>query len=176
MIQKFSREYLERIACIREALGIAQSASIHGTTIWPQSSSPRHIRKQSQRCQPAYSGKDTPDLELCVDEQTIRLLRKLHEKYLQSNGDGPKQLLDIGLITFYYTMDIAMKLGFGHESEYIEREKDHYGYLEHTRRLSPYILTSADIPWLRNLIFSPITLQLASPKSTDKTGFGALMG
>ena len=142
-----------------------------GTILEPEA----HSRAKA-RSQPAYSGKDMPGLELCIDEQITRLLRKLQEKYLQPDHNQSKRLVDIESITSYFTTDVAMKLGFGHEAGHIEGETDRYGYREHLRGLLPYILPCADIPWLRDLVFSPITFKLAGPKSTDKRGVGALMG
>lgn len=52
---------------------------------------------------------------------------------------------------------------------------DHSGFLQHVADLWPQMSTSADVSWIRKVIFSPLFLRLLGPKVSDKRGFGKLI-
>lgn len=136
---------------------------------------PNPHKKAKARSLPAYLG--TPGLEKCIDEQVTTLLTVIRERYMVSPFDGQqKPLLNMGSISCYFTMDVITRLAFGAETGYMRDEKDHYEFLEFVRELWPRMSTSADVPWIREFLFSVPFLKLFGPKPTDKTGFGALMG
>lgn len=133
----------------------------------------------------AYSGRETPDLEVGVDAQTRNLISLLRNKYAGvKKGDSSSlqtsanlaPLLDLGKTSTYYTLDVITRLAFGSPFGYLKDEFDHYGFLANVHALWPLMSTSADIPLIRKILFSTPFLKLMGPKSSDKTGFGALMG
>ncbi|KAK8001025.1 hypothetical protein PG991_013247 [Apiospora marii] len=86
------------------------------------------------------------------------------------------RLLDLGPISTYFTVDVVTRLGFGKEFGFLADESDKYNFLHELKQLWPRMSTSADVPWIRAVLFSKPVLKLLGPKPRDKTGFGALMG
>jgi hypothetical protein len=122
----------------------------------------------------AYSGREIPDFEVGVDEQVQMLVDTMDRKYA-SPTTHQGTLLDLGSMTCYFTMDVITRLAFGREFGYLRTESDLYNFLKSVRDLWPQMSTSADVPWIRGVLFSKLFLKLLGPKPTDKEGFGALM-
>lgn len=118
----------------------------------------------------AYSGREIPDLEIGVNQQVATLLRVMRDNYARKG-----RLLDLGQLSCYFTMDVITRLAFGNEFGYLATETDRYSFLKGVRDLWPQMSTSADIPWIRNILFSNAFLRLLGPTPKDKNGFGALM-
>ncbi|GJC96388.1 pisatin demethylase [Colletotrichum higginsianum] len=134
--------------------------------------------KAKSRTAAAYGGRDVPAVEPGIDDQVNTLVELIRRKYATpATGTGQRQpLLDLGPLSCYFTMDVITRLAFGHEFGYLKEETDLYRFLGGVRDLWPRMSTCADVPWIRNFLFSPAFLKLMGPKSTDKNGFGALMG
>ncbi|KAL8391490.1 hypothetical protein RB595_010203 [Gaeumannomyces hyphopodioides] len=128
-----------------------------------------HTRFKSRTLH-AYSGREMPDFEAGVDSQVHTLVGTLRRRYA-----GTDALLDLGPISTYFTMDVITRLGFGKEFGYLASETDLYNFLKSVKDLWPRMSTSADVPWIRNILFSRFFLKLLGPKPQDKEGFGALM-
>jgi len=138
---------------------------------------PKEHRWAKSRASAAYSGRDTPDLEVGVNELVNTLISTIGSRYATSTPSAPvPPLLDMGKVSCYFTLDVITRLAFGKEFGYLDEEKDHYGFLGSLHDLWPQMSTCADVPWIRKFLFSPTFLALAGPKPTDKAGFGALMG
>ncbi|KAI1663830.1 BcABA1 cytochrome P450 monooxygenase [Pyrenophora tritici-repentis] len=138
---------------------------------------PKPHKRIKDRSMPAYLGRDTPGLEIIINQYVEKLVDVLRERYLAPQpGQQDSPLLNLSLITNFFTMDVITKLGFGHEIGYLRDEKDHYNFLSQVHSLWPQMSTSADVPWIREILFSTPFLKLLGPKHTDKKGFGALMG
>ncbi|KAI6352049.1 Cytochrome P450 monooxygenase aba1 [Pyricularia grisea] len=139
-----------------------------------------HQRFKS-RTMHAYSGRELPDFEAGIDEQVQTLVNTLRRKYAapaKGNASGKRPqgaLVDLGPISCYFTMDVITRLGFGQEFGYLQSETDLYNFLGSVRDLWPRMSTSADVPWIRNILFSKFFLKLVGPGPKDKEGFGALM-
>lgn len=138
---------------------------------------PKAHKRAKDRSMPAYLGRDTPGLEVIIDKNIKKLIDVLRSRYLAPQpGQQDTPLVNLGLITNYFTMDVITQLGFGYDAGYLQDEKDHYNFLRQVHRLWPQMSTSADVPWIRDFLFSKPFLKLFGPKHTDKSGFGALMG
>lgn len=125
----------------------------------------------------AYSGRETTGLESAVDVQVKVLLNVLRTRFATTEGPGKeKHLVDLGKVSSYFTMDVISRLAFGQDFGYLTEMVDHYDFFAVLRDLWPRMSTCADIPWIRDILFSPLFLRLKGPRPTDKTGFGALMG
>lgn len=118
----------------------------------------------------AYSGRAVPDLEAGVDEQLAAFCACLR------GYAGSGRLLDLGPVSAYFTADVVSRLGFGREFGFLAGESDKHHFLRELKQLWPRMSTSADVPWIRAVLFSKPVLKLLGPKPRDKTGFGALMG
>ncbi|KAI1862759.1 uncharacterized protein JN550_009906 [Neoarthrinium moseri] len=119
----------------------------------------------------AYSSREIPDMEVGVNQQINTLIRVMRDRYALGN-----QNLELGEVSCFFTMDVITRLAFGQEFGYLAKNTDHYSFPQGVRELWPRMSTSADIPWIRNVLFSKTLLRFLGPKSTDKAGFGALMG
>ncbi|KAI6296804.1 Cytochrome P450 monooxygenase aba1 [Pyricularia oryzae] len=142
---------------------------------------PKAHKQFKSRTLHAYSGRELPDFEAGIDEQVQTLVDTLRRKYAApaaGNAAGKRRQgapVDLGPISCYFTMDVITRLGFGHEFGYLQSETDLYNFLGGVRDLWPRMSTSADIPWIRNVLFSKFFLKLLGPGPKDKEGFGALM-
>ncbi|RMZ73258.1 cytochrome P450 monooxygenase [Pyrenophora seminiperda CCB06] len=123
----------------------------------------------------AIGARENPGIERAIDEQIEILLRVIRTRYVPTSPEKKQPLLDIGPVSLYFTMDVTTRLVLGKEIGDMEDEKDHSGFLQHVADLWPQMSTSADVPWIRRIIFSPLFLILFGPKVTDKKGFGKLM-
>jgi hypothetical protein len=133
-------------------------------------------KKAKARSMAAYNGKATNGLESTIDDQVKTLIKVVRNRYAVASPGKGQPLLDLVAITKYFTMDVITRMGFGKEVGYLEDEKDHYEFLGTVDELWPRMSTVADIRWIRKIAFSPFVLKMIGPKSTNKKGFGALMG
>lgn len=131
--------------------------------------------KAKLRLSGSYNGRETTNLEPNVDEQVQNLVGLLRRKYAVSPQGLSRPLLDLGPTSNYFTLDVITKIAFGHEFGYLREETDLYHFMQHVRDLWPRMSTSADVPWIRRILFSMPFLLMFGPKTTDKNGFGALM-
>lgn len=136
---------------------------------------PEVHNKAKAKLSSTYRGRGTPDLELAVNDQVNTLVRLLRQKYVSVTPNASQPLLDLGPLSSYFTMDVITRLAFGKEFGYLKDETDHYNFLQRLQELWPRMSTSADVPWIRNFLFSRTFLKVLGPKTTDKAGFGALM-
>ncbi|KAI4621623.1 hypothetical protein J4E80_003993 [Alternaria sp. BMP 0032] len=137
---------------------------------------PAEHKKAKTRSMAAYNGRETQGLEGLIDDQVKTLINVVRNRYVVSSPGKGQPLLDLAAITKYFTMDVITRMGFGKAVGYLEDETDHYEFLGTVDELWPRMSTVADIRWIRKIAFSPFVLKLVGPKSSDKKGFGALMG
>ncbi|GKT60929.1 pisatin demethylase [Colletotrichum tofieldiae] len=138
---------------------------------------PREHQLAKSRRLAAYSGRETPDLEIGMDTLVKTLIDMIETRYTSPVQDSRvPPLLDLGKTSCYFTLDVITRLAFGKEVGYLDSEKDHFGFLGSLHDLWPQMSTCADIPMLRKFLFSSFFLKFMGPKTTDKVGFGALMG
>lgn len=127
----------------------------------------------------AYGGRETPALEPGVDEQVATLIRVIRDKYVvtaPAAGQPPQnRLLDLAVMTSFFTMDVITKAAFGEEFGYMKTDEDLYGFLHSIRAFWPTLAMTVDVPWIRNILFSDTFLRCFDPKPTDPIGMGRLM-
>ncbi|THZ19738.1 hypothetical protein D6C89_07579, partial [Aureobasidium pullulans] len=120
----------------------------------------------------AYSGRKTLDLEVGVNNLIETLIAKIALKYAAPTANSQTAcFLDLGKTSCYFTLDVITRLAFGREFSYLEHEKDHYNFLRSLHDLWPQMSTC-----IRKFLFSKPFLTLLGLKTTDKAGFGALIG
>ncbi|KAH3919315.1 hypothetical protein HBH56_012840 [Parastagonospora nodorum] len=137
-------------------------------------STPAH-RELKTRLLTAIGSRENPGIEQAIDEQVKTLIRVIRTRYVGVPSKEKQPLLDLGPISLFFTMDVTTRLVFGREIGDMEDETDHSGFLKHVADLWPQMSTSADVPWIRKVIFSPLFLRLLGPKVSDEKGFGKLM-
>ena len=127
----------------------------------------------------AYSGRETPALEPGVNEQVATLIRVIRDKYVvaaPADGQPPQnRLLDLAVMTSFFTMDVITKAAFGEEFGYMKTDEDLFGFLHSIREFWPRLAMTVDVPWIRDILFSQPFLRWFGPKPTDPTGMGRLM-
>ncbi|KAH7144940.1 cytochrome P450 [Fusarium sp. MPI-SDFR-AT-0072] len=122
---------------------------------------------------PAYSGRDAPNLEAVVNRQVGSLIQLIKEKYISTQGDY--RPMEGTRVTRLFTLDVISNLSLGQEFGYLKADSDFHGIVKALNEHLLVMTLATDIPWLRNLIFSPMFLKLFGPTENDTKGIGPLM-
>ncbi|KAF4452110.1 hypothetical protein F53441_5043 [Fusarium austroafricanum] len=121
-----------------------------------------------------YSGKETAGPEAAIDEQIQNLIRLIQDKYVSKPGEFRPLLWS--KTSGLFTLDVISRLALGKEFGCLRSDEDIYGFFDTLREYLPTIALTTDVPWLRNIAFSPLVLRLFGPSIKDKRGIGRLMG
>ncbi|RBA16038.1 hypothetical protein FPRO05_11888 [Fusarium proliferatum] len=122
---------------------------------------------------PAYSGRDAPNLEAVVNRQVGSLIRLIKEKYISTQG--VYRPMEGTRVTRLFALDVISNLSLGQEFGYLKADSDFHGIVKALNEHLLVMTLATDIPWLRNLIFSPMFLKLFGPTENDTKGIGPLM-
>lgn len=122
----------------------------------------------------AYSGRDNLDFEGVVDDQIMRFVDTLRERFL-SKGEDVKSV-DFAHFIRYFTLDIITTLGYGKSFGFMDAEGDLYGYTKGIEDVLGIIAVAADVPAFRRIFISPFLSKLFAPKPTDRKGVGKVQG
>ncbi|KAF4948628.1 hypothetical protein FGADI_9532 [Fusarium gaditjirri] len=132
----------------------------------------QHDRVKS-RLSPAYSGRDAPNLEAVVDRQVGNLIQLIKEKYISTQGDY--RPMEGTRVSRLFALDVISNLSLGQEFGYLKADSDFHGIVKALNEHLLVMTLATDIPWLRNLLFSPMFLKLFGPTENDTKGIGPLM-
>ncbi|KAI1082349.1 BcABA1, cytochrome P450 monooxygenase [Whalleya microplaca] len=121
----------------------------------------------------AYNGREVDALEAGVNAQMESLMGLIRRKYLMSQGYRP---LEFAQMTSFFTLDVITKLTQGKPMGFLSNDSDMHDFLKIERVHVPYIVATADIPWIRSIMYSPLCLRLISAKPTDSKGLGKFLG
>ncbi|KAI1336710.1 pisatin demethylase [Xylariaceae sp. FL0016] len=132
--------------------------------------------KMKSKTASAYGGRDTPALEIGVDQQVSSLVQIIRDKYLWSQDKRDAPLLDIAKLMSFFTMDVITKAAFGEEFGYLREQSDLFNFLRGVRENWPKLAASIEVPLIRNTLYSRTYLNFLGPRTTDKEGMGSLMG
>ncbi|KAH7207756.1 cytochrome P450 [Fusarium oxysporum] len=121
-----------------------------------------------------YSGKETMGPEAAIDEQIMNLVRLIQDKYISKPREFRPLLWSktAGL----FTLDVISRLALGQEFGCLNRDEDIHCFFDTLRDYLPIVSLTTDVPWLRNIAFSPLFLRLFGPSIKDKKGIGKMMG
>ncbi|OAF99905.1 BcABA1, cytochrome P450 monooxygenase [Paraphaeosphaeria sporulosa] len=133
-----------------------------------------HDRMRAQTAG-AYSGREATNLEKGVDEQVQILLSTIRDRYISEPGEKKTKFLDFSELSSFFTIDVITNAGFGRPFGYLPAEKDLYGFLESIRDYLPTMAMAVDVPFIRNILFSPTFLKVFGPKTHHQKGMGRLM-
>jgi hypothetical protein len=120
-----------------------------------------------------YSGREVPTLETDIDGQIADLKDLIRRKYLST--DTCTRPIDFAQAPQYFGLDSISKIAYGKEFGFLAADTDVNGYISTMEAMSLFFAFCANIPFARNIFFSPFMLKLAGPKSTDLAGPGLLM-
>ncbi|KAI1074636.1 BcABA1, cytochrome P450 monooxygenase [Whalleya microplaca] len=124
----------------------------------------------------AYGGRETPALEPGIDDQINALIDLIRRKYVSDDNTSSLRRVDFAEITSFYTMDVITRSAFGQEFGCLKTDSDVHGFLEGVKESWAGLAIALDVPWIRNILFSPLFLKFLGPRTTDSTGMGKLMG
>lgn len=136
---------------------------------------PAHDKMKSQ-IGASFGGHEVPLLEQGVDEQVKALIDHIRQMLSHNDSNDSSSLLDLAPLMSYLTMDVITKVAFGQEYGYIKANKDLYSFLREVRENWPKLAMTVDVPFIRDIMLSPLFLKLFGPSVTDAEGMGKLMG
>ncbi|KAK8073572.1 pisatin demethylase, partial [Apiospora phragmitis] len=136
---------------------------------------PAQHDRMKARLAPAYSGRDTPHLELCIDQQLLNLLALIRRTYLSAPEEGVFRTMSLIDVTSFFTLDVISKVALGSEFGCCAQNADPYKFHEVLGEHVPKMGLTTDVPWIRRILYSSIGLRLFGPRETDKSGMGPLM-
>ncbi|KNB08113.1 hypothetical protein FOXG_09111 [Fusarium oxysporum f. sp. lycopersici 4287] len=138
-----------------------------------QITDPAQHDRVKAKLSPAYSGRDAPNLEAVVNRQIGSLIQLIKEKYTSAQGDY--RPMEGTRVTRLFALDVISNLSLGQEFGYLKADSDFHGIVKALNEHMLVMTLATDIPWLRNLIFSPMFLKLFGPTENDTKGIGPLM-
>nr|RBQ97275.1 hypothetical protein FVER53263_12563 [Fusarium verticillioides] len=109
-----------------------------------------------------------PMFQITDPAQHDRLKSKLSPAY--SGRDAPSLEAVVNR-----QVDVISNLSLGREFGYLKADSDFHGIVKALNEHILIMTLATDIPWLRNLIFSPMFLKLFGPTENDTKGIGPLM-
>ncbi|KAI1382433.1 BcABA1, cytochrome P450 monooxygenase [Hypoxylon crocopeplum] len=124
----------------------------------------------------AYGGRETPAIEPGINDQIISLLDLVRRKYLSSDDSSEYHPVEFAELISYYTVDVITRSAFGEEFGCLKTDSDVHGFLAGVKESWAGLAIALDVPYIRNILFSPLFLRFLGPKPTDTAGMGKLMG
>lgn len=108
-----------------------------------------------------------------VDEFVTNLVQYLRGKI--TSGHRGSSVIDLALVSMYFTMDVITRLAFGDELGFMKTDSDVYGLLEQTRVALKVAFIPLVVPWFRDIVMSRPLIRFLRPQPTDKKGFGVAL-
>lgn len=124
----------------------------------------------------AYGGRETPALEPGINDQINSLLDLIRRKYISSSDSSEFRPVEFAELISYYTVDVITRSAFGEEFGCLKTDSDVHGFLASVKESWAGLAVALDVPYIRNILFSPLFLKFFGPKPTDTAGMGKLMG
>ncbi|GAB1317881.1 Pisatin demethylase [Madurella fahalii] len=140
--------------------------------IFSQTDTKLHDERKKQII-PGYSGRENLELEPSVDDRVQDLIDLIRSKYLST--DDRSVAMDLSKKIQYLTMDIISTVGQGKNFGMLRADTDIDGYIKSSEeglRIGNAFM-ACGLTWLTQ---APVVGQLLSPRTTDKTGYGAMIG
>jgi len=145
----------------------------HGTMFMVRD--PIQHDKAKARLAPAYSGRDTPHLEQCVDQQVLNFLSLIRREYLSKPEEGVFRTMPLIDVISFFTLDVISKVALGTEFGCCAKNADPYHFHAVLAEYVPKMGLTTDVPWIRSILYSPLGLKLFGPRETDTSGIGPLI-
>ncbi|KAK6067687.1 cytochrome P450 [Seiridium cupressi] len=135
----------------------------YGDSVFSELNTSSHDKRKS-KLYFGFSGKGLMDLEGSLDAQLAVLVDVLKQRTAKGKGQA---IVDIGRILQYFQVDLITCAGFGESWGDMTSDKDHFDYLATGDKLIPFVHSTAMVPWLRSILFSPIFLRFTGPGTTS---------
>ncbi|KAJ0413604.1 cytochrome P450 [Aspergillus carlsbadensis] len=132
--------------------------------------------EHKRKLAPAYHGRGMTNKEARVDEQVAALLALIRRKCAEGPAVRGQAVLDLAQLMDWFAADVVTRLGFGEALGWLRDEKDYFEFFGTLHRSWLFLGLSIDVPWLRKILFSKLSMTLFGPRSRDSGGFGGLLG
>jgi cytochrome P450 len=116
-----------------------------------------------------YSGKDIPTLEPDIDDRIVELISLIRAETAKG------KLVDMARLSQYFTLDVLTRIAFGAPFGYLTRNEDVYHYIKQTTAFLSILELASNFTFINNILSSRLMRPFA-PKTTDKSGMGAMLG
>lgn len=116
-----------------------------------------------------YSGKDIHTLEPDIDDRIVELISLIRAETAKG------KLVDMALLAQYFTLDVLTRIAFGAPFDYLVRNEDVYHYIKETTSFLSILELASNFTFINNILSSRLMRPFA-PKTTDKSGMGAMLG
>ncbi|KAF4429630.1 Pisatin demethylase [Fusarium acutatum] len=172
-------ELVKRMSATKSAYG--KSSWVEGVRFNPYHETmfavrdPRQHDRAKARLAPAYSGRDTPNLEGAVDQQVNNLISLIRRQYLSDPASDVFRILPLLNVLSYFTLDVISKVALGMEFGCCASDSDPYRFYEGLDEHMPLMALTSDVPWIRAIMYSTTFLKYFGPRESDTHGIGPLM-
>ncbi|CAG7555660.1 unnamed protein product [Fusarium equiseti] len=136
---------------------------------------PKEHDRVKAKLTPAYSGRDTPNLEEAVDQQVMSLISLIRRRYLSDPAAGDFRTLPLIDVVFYFAMDVISKVALGTEFGCCATNSDPYKFYKGLAEHMPVMALTTDVPWIRAIMYSSTFLKYFGPQEADPNGIGPMM-
>lgn len=116
-----------------------------------------------------YSGKDIPSLKSDIDDRIVELISLIRTETAQG------KLIGMAHLSQYSTLDFLTRIAFGAPFGYLNRNEDVYHYITETTSFFSILELAANFTFVDRILSSRL-MRAFAPKTTDKTGMGAMLG
>ncbi|KAF2841841.1 putative P450 monooxygenase [Patellaria atrata CBS 101060] len=120
-----------------------------------------------------YSGKENLFLEQDIDKRLLQLIDLMKSKYTSSSTEYRPFCL--ARLTTFFTLDVISTVAFGRAFGFLERDEDHFDYINQLNKFLPAVMLFGSYPELQSVMRLPF-MQALAPKATDAVGLGKVMG
>ncbi|KAI1612921.1 pisatin demethylase [Exophiala viscosa] len=116
-----------------------------------------------------YSGKDIPQLESNIQDRVVDVLNLIRREMAKGKP------VDIARIAQFFTLDVLTQIAFEKPFGYLSKNEDVFNYVHEVSGFLHVLEFGSNFPFIQNLFFSKLMSGM-QPRSTDKTGMGAMLG
>ena len=116
-----------------------------------------------------YSGKEIPSLESNVDDRVIDLISLIRRETAQGKA------VDIARLAQYFTLDVLTQIAFEAPFGYLAQNEDVHQYIQQVSKFLHVLELCSNHPTMQSILSSR-AMAAFSPKPTDKSGMGAMLG
>jgi hypothetical protein len=107
---------------------------------------PREHDRVKARLAPAYSGRDTPDLEQAVNQQVRSLVDLIRRRYLSDPEGGVFRTMPLIDVLSYFTLDVISRVALGTEFGCCASNSDPYNFYKGLAKHMPMMALTSDVP------------------------------
>jgi hypothetical protein len=120
-----------------------------------------------------YGGRENESIERSIDSQVAKFVDLIERKYISTSTEF--RPLDFSRTAQFFALDVISTLAWGSAFGFLVQDEDINDYLRLFDEYMPAMLLIMSIPGLPWLM-QQWPLNKMQPQTSDKAGFGSLMG